>query len=61
MSLARGEHAATAAVRMVASGLYGRKGIIPPEFVGEEPACVEFMLKELAERGVSYKYKIEQI
>ncbi len=54
-------YTATAAVRLLAGGLYGRKGIIPPEFVGEEPACVEFMLKELADRGVIYKHKIEQI
>jgi saccharopine dehydrogenase-like NADP-dependent oxidoreductase len=54
-------YAATAAVRLLAGGLYGRKGIIPPEYIGEEPACVEFMLKELAERGVNYQHKIEQI
>ncbi|HOW45490.1 MAG TPA: saccharopine dehydrogenase family protein [Candidatus Aminicenantes bacterium] len=54
-------YTATAAVRLLAGGLYGRKGIIPPEFVGEEPACVEFMLKELADRGVVYKHKIENI
>ena len=54
-------YTATAAVRLLAGGLYGRKGIIPPEYVGEEPACVEFMLKELADRGVVYKHKIENI
>ena len=54
-------YTATAAVRLLAGGLFGRKGIIPPEYVGEEPACVEFMLKELADRGVVYKHKIENI
>ncbi len=54
-------YTATAAVRMLAGGLYQRQGIIAPEFIGEEPACVEFMLKELAERGVVYKHKIEKI
>lgn len=54
-------YTATAAVRLLAGGLYGRKGIIPPEYIGEEPACVEFMLKELADRGVVYKHKIEII
>ncbi len=52
---------ATAAVRMIAGGLYSRQGIIAPEYVGEEPRCVEFMLKELAERGVIYKHKFEKI
>lgn len=52
-------YTATAAVRMIAGGHYSRQGIIPPEYIGEEPRCVEFMLKELAERGVVYKHKIE--
>ncbi len=54
-------YTATAALRLVASGLYSRRGIIPPEYIGEEPRCVEFMLKELAERGVIYKHAIEQL
>lgn len=54
-------YTATAAVRLIASGLYSRQGIIPPEYVGEEPRCVEFMLKELAERGVIYKHKLENM
>lgn len=54
-------YAATAAARMVASGLFARKGIIPPEYVGEQPQCVEFILKQLADRGVEYKHKIETI
>jgi saccharopine dehydrogenase-like NADP-dependent oxidoreductase len=54
-------YTATAAVRLIASGLYSRRGIVPPEYVGEEPQCVEFMLKELADRGVEYKHKVEKI
>jgi len=54
-------YTATAAVRMLAQGLYTRQGIIAPEFIGEQPECVEFLLKELAERGVVYKQKIEKI
>ncbi len=54
-------YAATAAVRMLSRGLYQRQGIIAPEYIGEEPACVEFMLRELAERGVVYKQRIEKI
>jgi len=54
-------YTATAAVRLLASGLYARKGIIPPEYIGEEPRCVEFILKELADRGVVYKHKTEEI
>ena len=54
-------YTATAAVRMVGRGLYKRQGIIAPEFIGEQPECVEFMLKELADRGVVYKQRIEKI
>ncbi len=43
-----------AAVRMVASGLYRRKGISPPEFVGREPGCWAFIRAELERRGVVF-------
>ena len=45
----------TAAVRLVAAGLYGRKGISPPEFVGRDAAAYEFMMRELAARGVVFR------
>ena len=44
----------TAAVRMVAAGLYRRKGISPPEFVGREPGCWPFIRADLARHGVVY-------
>lgn len=45
----------TAAVRLVAAGLYTRKGISPPEFVGRDAKAYDFMLRELAARGVVFK------
>lgn len=45
----------TAAVRLVAAGLYDRKGISPPEFVGRDAAAYEFMMRELAARGVMFR------
>ncbi|HET9210083.1 MAG TPA: saccharopine dehydrogenase C-terminal domain-containing protein [Thermoanaerobaculia bacterium] len=45
----------TAAVRLVAAGLYDRKGISPPEFVGRDAAAYEFMMRELAARGVVFR------
>jgi saccharopine dehydrogenase-like NADP-dependent oxidoreductase len=44
----------TAAVRLLASGKYRRPGISPPEFVGREPGCWEFVRGELAMRGVVF-------
>ncbi|MCL7963016.1 MAG: saccharopine dehydrogenase NADP-binding domain-containing protein [marine benthic group bacterium] len=54
-------YTATAAIRMLAEGLYDRKGISPPEFVGRNPVCVDFMLAGLAERGVVYQSGTELI
>ncbi|MDD8013758.1 MAG: saccharopine dehydrogenase C-terminal domain-containing protein, partial [Acidobacteriota bacterium] len=54
-------YTATAAVRMIGRGLYQRQGIIAPELIGEQPECVEFMLRELAERGVVFKQRIDKI
>jgi saccharopine dehydrogenase-like NADP-dependent oxidoreductase len=45
----------TAAVRLVAAGLFDRKGISPPEFVGRDAAAYEFILRELALRGVVFR------
>jgi lysine 6-dehydrogenase len=44
----------TAAVRMVAKGLYTRKGVSPPEFVGQAPGCWAFIRQELANRNIHY-------
>ncbi|MCF8242471.1 MAG: saccharopine dehydrogenase NADP-binding domain-containing protein [Melioribacteraceae bacterium] len=48
-------YTATMAVRMLAKGLYNGKGIIAPEFIGEDKACVDFIRNGLEERGVIYK------
>ena len=48
-------YTATTAVRLLAEGLYKNKGISPPEFIGRDPACVEFMLQGLEQRGIKYK------
>lgn len=45
----------TAAVQLVANGLYLRKGISPPEFLGEEEKHFEFIVDYLQKRGVVYK------
>ncbi len=51
----------TAAVRLVAAGLYDRKGISPPEFVGRDAAAYEFMLRELAARGVELRETVTEV
>lgn len=51
----------TAAARLVLSGQYTRKGVFPPEFLGEEEADVQFILSQLRERGVIYQQTISDI
>jgi saccharopine dehydrogenase-like NADP-dependent oxidoreductase len=52
-------YTATAVLRMIDRGLYTRKGISAPEFIGQQPECVDFLLKELSERGVVYRLRVE--
>jgi len=51
-------YTATMAVRMISSGLYSKKGISAPEFIGKNPECVHFILKGLKERGIVYQETI---
>jgi len=47
-------YTATMALRMVVDGLYDHKGISPPEYMGRVEGCVPYLLKGLAERGITY-------
>ncbi|WLT33177.1 saccharopine dehydrogenase family protein [Geothrix sp. PMB-07] len=44
----------TAAVRLLAKGGYSRKGISPPEFLGQEPGAWDFIREDLARHGVVF-------
>lgn len=48
----------TAAATLVLENKFTRKGVNPPEYVGEDATCFEAMLKYLAERNVHYKKEI---
>ncbi len=45
----------TAAVRMLDAGLYRHRGISPPEYVGREPGCWDFIRRDLAKRNVIFR------
>jgi len=47
-----------ATVRLLMAGLYLRKGISPPDFVGREAGCWEFIRRGLQERGVVFQEKV---
>jgi len=48
-------YACTAAVHLLAEGRFTRKGVTPPEVVGAERECFDFLLAYQAERGVVYR------
>ncbi len=45
----------TSVVRAVAQGLYRAPGISPPEYLGRAPGVYEFVMRELAQRGVVFR------
>ena len=49
----------TAAVNLIASGLFKEKGVFPPEKVGRHKQCFDFVMNYLDERGVIWKRKEE--
>ncbi|MFX0205457.1 MAG: saccharopine dehydrogenase family protein [Candidatus Hodarchaeota archaeon] len=47
--------------RLVAKGVYNRKGISPPEYIGENSTCYSTLLKELEKRDVTITETIEEL
>lgn len=45
----------TAGLNLLAKGMFTQKGVFPPELVGSDAACFDFILNYLAERGVVYE------
>jgi saccharopine dehydrogenase-like NADP-dependent oxidoreductase len=54
-------YTATMAVRLLANGMYSRKGLSAPEHIGRHAECVEFLLVGLRDRGVVYKETIDEL
>jgi lysine 6-dehydrogenase len=44
----------TATVRLLARGMVDKKGILPLELIGGDPAAFDFVIAELAKRGVVF-------
>jgi lysine 6-dehydrogenase len=47
----------TAAVNLIANKLFNKEGIYPPELVGNDKACFDYVLKYLNERNVNWSKK----
>ncbi len=52
-------YTATAVVNLVLDGLFSEKGIFPPELLGNNEICYNFVMKYLNDRGVVYE-KVEK-
>lgn len=50
----------TGAVRLLAEGRYGEPGIAPPEYLGREAGCFEFIVEHLRERGVRWRHEVSE-
>ncbi|MBM2814089.1 MAG: saccharopine dehydrogenase [Ignavibacteria bacterium] len=48
-------YTATAVANLVLSGKYTRVGISPPDYIGEDEFCYNFVLNYLKDRGVVYR------
>lgn len=54
-------YTATVTARMIVDGVFTRTGISAPEAIGAQPACVDFLLAGLKERGVVYEQRVERL
>ncbi len=54
-------YAATMAVRLLADGLWQQPGVVPPEHLGRDKACVEFILGGLRDRGIDVRETVAPI
>lgn len=47
----------TGAVHLIAQKLFKKKGVYPPELIGSDPACFDYILGHLSRRNVMWKKK----
>ena len=48
-------YTATAAVNWFLEGNFNEKGVFPPELIGGKEGCLDFILKYLAEREITFQ------
>jgi lysine 6-dehydrogenase len=47
-------YAATAAANMFLDGLFTEKGVFPPELIGKQESCFDYILKYMGDRNISF-------
>ena len=53
-------YTATAVARLLSEGLFNKKGIVAPEFIGREKECVEFILAAMKKKGIDFQLTIDE-
>ena len=54
-------YSATVAARMLAAGVFNKKGVYPPEYFGMEEKAYKFMIDGMKARNINYTEKIEEL
>ena len=54
-------YTATTVLNLISNGLFTRKGICPPEYIGQQPGCAEFVLDKLKGKGILYNLTVENM
>ena len=52
-------YTATAAANMFLDGLFSHKGVFPPELIGKEESCFNYILQYLEDRNIFYQKSIQ--
>jgi len=52
-------YTATVVARLLREEIFNQKGVIAPEQIAADAACMDFILKGLAARGVVYRESVE--
>ncbi len=48
----------TAAVNLITKNMFNKKGVFPPELIGNDKACFDFVINYLKERNVQWKKEL---
>jgi lysine 6-dehydrogenase len=51
----------TAAANLILKNKFNRKGICPPEYIGEDKECFDFMFRYLRDRNINYVLSTEPL
>ena len=48
-------YACSAAANLVLAGKYREPGVSPPEYLGRQAACFDYIMEYLRQRGIQYR------